>query len=191
MKRWGLLGAAVFAAIALAPSHASAADSEQGPIVLQAGLGISYWDFPNLGAFFGTTLSYAWTGFEPSLEFGYHFSGRHDGLMLGVRQAFMITQVQGHAAGQTDLRVGYDLAFKAGSLEINVDPFAMVGGGYIFDGPHAGIQVTGGLDVKLFFTKGIYAFVRPGELGFQCLHDFGDCAFTYQAAAGAGYAFGQ
>lgn len=190
MKRWGVLGAAVFAAIALAPSHASASDSEQGPIYVQGGVGVSYWDFPRLNFGFFTT-GYSWTGFRPEIEAGFHFSGRHDGLMLGVRQAFMITQIQGYAAGETVLRIGYDLAFKAGSLEINVDPFATVGVGYIFDGPHAGVNATGGLDVKLFFMKGFYAYARPAELGFQCLHDSGNCAFVYAASAGAGFAFGQ
>jgi len=191
MKRAGVCAALLASAMALAPRAASAMDdSTQGPLYVQGGLGISYWDFPR-ATFFGIPFSYSWTGFDPQVEVGYHFSGRHDGFVLAVRQAFSVTAIQGFAAGITSLRGGWDLAFKAGSMEINVDPFATFGVGYIFDGPHAGIEATGGLDVKLFFgPKGLFAFARPGELGFQCFHDSGNCAFSYAASLGAGFAFG-
>jgi hypothetical protein len=136
---------------------------------------------------------YSWTGFNPTIEAGFHFQGRHDGIMLGIRQGFSITATNilgGHAAGTTSARVGYDVAFKAGSLEVNVDPYAMIGVGYVFDGPHAGILATGGLDVKVFLTKGFYVVARPAELGIQCFEDSGSCAFAYLAGAGAGFAFG-
>lgn len=191
MKR--ALLASAFAVAMLIPSAARADDSAQGPFYVQGGVGVSFWDFPHLGSFGPINIGYSWTGFDPQIEFGWHPSGRHDGLVLGVRQAFVITADNfgsGNAAGLTSVRGGYDLAFKTGSLEINVDPFATFGVGYVFDGPHAGIEATAGLDVKLFFAKGIYAFARPGELGFQCLHDIGDCAFSYVATAGAGIAFG-
>ena len=189
-------------AVALALSHvrARADDSAQGPIYVEGTVGISYSDFPNLLTLGAFTRGYSWTGFWPALEVGWHPTGRHDGFVVGLRQAFVITELDytgGHAAGTTVARLGYDLAFKAGSLEINVDPFATVGIGYIFDGltgvsgPSAGITTTGGIDVKLFLAKGYYVLVRPGELGLQSIHDYGKCAFTYAAAAGAGLAFGK
>ena len=197
MKRAGVCAALLASAIALAPRGASADESSQPPIYVQGGLGISFWDFPHIQVF-GVNTSYSWTGFDPQVEFGYHFSGRHDGFVLAVRQAFSITAIQGAAAGITSLRAGYDLVFKTGSLEVNVDPFATFGVGYVFDGlapalggPSAGIGATGGLDLKIFFgPKGLFAFARPGELGFQCFHDYGLCAFSYSAEAGAGFAFG-
>lgn len=192
MKRAGACLVAV-AAIALAPRGARAMDdSTHGPAYVQGGVGVSFWDFPGI-RFLG---SYSWTGFNPQVELGYHFSGRHDGFVLALRQGFAITAVQGAAAGVTLVRGGYDLAFKAGSFEVNVDPFGTFGVGYIFDGllpgagPSAGIQGTAGIDVKVFFTKGFFAYARPAELGFQCFHDYGQCAFTYAAGVGAGFAFG-
>ncbi len=188
MKR-ALGVAALAAAVALSSPRAFADDSVQGPAYVEGGVGVSFWDFPHL-AFGPFSTGYSWTGFNPAVELGYHFSGRHDGFVLGLRQGFSVTAIQGHAAGTTVVRGGYDLAFKAGSLEVNVDPFGTFGVGYVFDGPSAGIQATGGIDVKLFFTKGFFAYARPAELGFQCFHDSGDCAFTYAAGVGAGFAFG-
>lgn len=181
--------ASIILGFAFVPSSARADESAQGPAYVDGTVGISFWDFPRI-AFGPVATSYSWTGFNPTIEFGYHFQGRHDGIMLGIRQGFSVTALQGNAAGTTEARVGYDFAFKAGSLEINVDPFGMIGVGYIFNGPHAGITATGGLDVKLFLTKGFYVMVRPAELGIQCFHDSGVCAFAYLAGAGAGFAFG-
>ena len=173
---------------------ARAEDSAQGPLYVQGGIGLSFWWFPiTFGPF---SNNYSWAGFWPTVEFGWHPSGRHDGFEIGVRQAFIITALGGnfvgsHAGGTTAARGGYDFAFKAGSMEINVDPFATFGVGYVFDGPHAGIEATGGIDLKLFIAKGAYVYVRPAELGFQCFHDSGRCAFSYAAAAGGGIAFGK
>lgn len=189
--------ALVCGAVLASAASARADDSSQGPFYVEGSLGASYWDFPgNTVVLFGIPFAglYSWTGFWPSLEVGLHPTGRHDGIVLGLRQAFIITATNifgAHAAGTTSIRVGYDLAFKAGSLEVNVDPFATVGVGYVFDGPHAGIGATGGIDVKLFFVKGVFAFVRPGELGFQCFEDLGNCAFSYAVSGGGGVAFGQ
>jgi len=170
-------------------SSAHADDSSYGPFYVQGGVGISYWDFPNLVAGFG----YSWTGFDPQIEAGYHFSGRHDGFVLGLRQAFILTGIQAHAAGLTALRGGWDIPIKISSFELNIDPFGTVGIGYLFDGPSAGISLTGGVDAKLFFLadKGVYAFVRPIELGAQCFEDAGRCAFSYAMSVGAGFALGK
>lgn len=185
--------ASIILGFAFVPSSARADESAQGPAYVDGTVGISFWDFPRI-AFGPVATSYSWTGFNPTIEFGYHFQGRHDGIMLGIRQGFSITAIgvafNPRAAGTTSARIGYDFAFKAGTLEINVDPYAMIGVGYIFDGPSAGIEATGGLDVKLFITKGFFVVARPAELGIQCFHDSGNCAFAYLAGAGAGFAFG-
>jgi hypothetical protein len=186
---------ALAAALVAVATPAHAEDSAQGPAYVDGTVGVSFWDFPRIafGPFGG---GYSWTGFNPTIEFGYHFQGRHDGIMFGIRQGFSVTGVQGRAAGTTAARVGYDLAFKAGTLEVNLDPYVMIGAGYIFDGlsfaggPSAGLLVTGGLDVKLFITKGFFVVARPAELGVQCFHDSGNCAFAYLAGVGAGFAFG-
>ncbi len=189
-------GAAAVAAaslLLLVTSSARAADSEQGPLYVQGSVGISFWDFPNVALFGPLSTSYSWTGFDPTIELGYHISGRHDGFVVGVRQSFIITALgfNGDAAGTTVARLGYDVPIKADKLEINIDPFATFGIGYVFDRAHTGLTGTGGIDVKVFFAKGIYAFARPAELGIQCFHDQGICAFNYAAGAGAGFAFGQ
>ena len=168
-----------------------AQESSQGPAYVQGSVGVNYWDFPSITFFGFISGSYSWSAFRPDIEFGYHPSGRHDGFVVGLRQAFYVTGIQGYAAGATILRLGWDLPFKAGSLEINVDPFASVGVGYIFDGPHAGVAATGGIEAKVFLTQGLYVMARPAELGFQCFHDRGWCAFSYAAGVGAGFAFGK
>jgi hypothetical protein len=191
MKRAAAAAAAALLTFVSSPSRA--ADSEQGPLYVQGSVGISFWDFPNR-SFLGVALGgYAWTGFDPSIEVGYHISGRHDGFVVGLRQSFVITAIgyTGAAAGTTVARIGYDVPLKLDKVEVNIDPFATVGAGYIFDYAHAGITSTGGIDVKVFFAKGIYAFARPAELGIQCFEDTGTCAFAYLAAVGAGFAFGQ
>jgi hypothetical protein len=187
--RLAYAAAALATAAVLAPGAARADDSSQGPMYVQGGLGLNFWDFPHLQ--FGLySTSYSWTGFRPEVEFGFHPSGRHDGFVIGVRQEFVITAIQQRAAGMTVVRGGWDIPIKVGTLELNIDPFATVGIGYVFDGPSAGILATGGLDAKLFLVKGFYAFARPAELGVQCLHDSGNCAFVYAMSLGAGYAFG-
>ncbi len=188
VNRAAIFGAALVTFVA---ASALADDSEQGPLYIQGGVGVSYWDFPRV-EFFGFFTGYSWTGFNPQIEAGYHFSGRHDGFVLGLRQAFIVTGLQGNAAGLTALRGGWDIAMKVSSFELNIDPFATIGIGYIFDGPHAGITATGGIDAKIFFgATGIYAFARPAELGIQCFHDVGECAFSYAATVGAGIALGK
>lgn len=189
-----LICVAAATAIASASSSALADDtSAQGPAYVQGSVGVNYWDFPDIRftfLIFTFTGSYSWSAFRPDIEIGYHPSGRHDGLAFGLRQAFYVDALQGHAAAATILRVGYDLPYRVGQLEVNVDPFATFGIGYIFDNLHAGIAATGGIDVKLFVTNGVYVMARPAELGIQCFHDVGFCAFSYAASAGAGFAFG-
>jgi hypothetical protein len=163
-------------------------ESAHGGTYIQViALGGGFMDFPN---FLGLGVSYSWTGFRPDIEFGFHPSGRHDGFVLGLRQAFTITGVQGAASGTSQVRLGWDIPIALGSHELSLDPFAVVGVGYFFDGPSAGVVASGGIDAKFFVAGGFYAFARPAELGVQCFHDYGVCAFALNFGAGVGFAIG-
>lgn len=180
----------VLAMLTAAPSPGALGESRKGPFYAQGTvpLGVNYWYFPA-----GSSGAYSWSGWRPDLEFGLHFSGRHDGLVLGVRQAFLLTAIQGHAAATTALRGGWDIPIALASFELTVAPYATVGLGYLFDGPHAGINFSGGIEAKFFFAGGLYAFARPFEMGAQCFHDglggLNNCALGAVFGAGVGFAF--
>jgi hypothetical protein len=161
-------------------------DSRHGPFYVQGTvpLGINYWNFVSRNG-------YGWTGWRPDLEFGYHFSGRHDGIVLGLRQAFIVTAVgvSGDVGATTALRYGYDIPISIGDFEITVAPYGTLGLGYVFHGPTAGLEMSWGIDGKFFFWRELYAFARPFEMGFQCFHDTGICALGMVFGAGVGFAF--
>jgi len=191
MRLRTVVGAATFVVALAASGNALALDtSTHGPFYVQGTvpLGLNYWNFPNANG-------YGWAGWRPDVEFGAHFSGRHDGFVLGLRQAFLVTALQGRAAGTIQLRYGYDIPFILGDFELNLAPYGTFGLGYIFDGaftpggPSAGINMSWGIDGKFFFYEGLYAFVRPFEMGFQCFHDVGQCAVSLVFGAGVGFAF--
>jgi hypothetical protein len=171
------------AMLSIATTSTALEDSRNGPFYVQGTvpLGLNLWVFGQGGG--------NWSGWRPDVEFGYHFSGRHDGIVLGLRQAFLVTAVPGGAGGTTQLRGGYDIPIPIGDFELNIAPFMTFGVGWIFDGPHAGINMSWGVDGKFFITHGFYAFARPLEMGFQCLHDSGNCAFAMVWGAGVGFAF--
>ena len=137
--------------------------------------------------------------YHPGIEFGVHFTGRHDGLALGLRQSFAIGG--SYPIGETVLRAGWDLAlpFRNGRFEVTLAPFATVGMNY-FLGPgpvQAGAHFSVGFDMKLFFYQGLYLLLRPVELS---LGEFVDLApvsvlerqnvfFNFDFGAGLGYAF--
>ena len=186
MRRFIVAGAALIAALALpGTARADLAESTRGPMYVQG-------TFP-LGLGYGHTFSgYGSGGFsnwKPDVEFGIHFSGRHDGFVLGFRQEFHLMEVPNSAGASTLLKFGYDIPIPVGDFEINIGPYGIFGINYLFDGPHAGIRATAGVDGKFFFLKGLYAFARPFEMGFHCWHDFGQCALWMEFGAGIGYAF--
>lgn len=162
-------------------------DSTRSPFYVQGTLGaFSIWtELPAVG-----TQAY----WHPDIEFGYHFTGRHDGFVLGIRQAFDIGRDH-YAQGQTLIRGGYDLAFplRNGRFEITIAPFATFGLNYFFDGPNAGIHASVGLEGKVFFFKGVYLLVRPIELAMGEFVNLGPFAknvyFNMNAGIGAGFAF--
>jgi hypothetical protein len=167
-------------------------ESSNGGVYVQAVIGGVAWTyFPS--AFSGA--GYDWAGFRPDFEFGFHASGRHDGFVVGFRQAFILTMGQGLAAGVSTIRLGWDIPIQLGERELVIGPFVSAGIGYVFDGlsafggPSAGLHVNGGADGKFFIASGFYAFGRI-EAGAQCFHDVGVCAFDLVAGAGVGVAFG-
>ncbi len=165
-------------------------ESSHGGAYLQVGIGASWMYFPDNGSF----NTYDWAGFRPDIEFGLHVTGRFDGFVIGLRQAFLLTAVQQNAGGVSQLRLGYDIPIAIGARELSIDPFAVVGIGYIFDGfgfggPSAGIAAGGGVDAKFFVAGGFYVGGRI-EAGAQCFHDVGLCAFTLSGGGSAGFAFG-
>ncbi len=58
---------------------------------------------------------------RPDVELGFHFSGRHDGFVLGVRQAFDVGR-DVYSMGETLVRAGWDFAlpFRNGRFELTL-----------------------------------------------------------------------
>jgi len=178
---------AVFAVLAVLfvaqPAH-SLPESTRGPFYVQGTTPLGFNDWGGRG--------YAYAAWRPDAEFGIHFTGRHDGFVLGIRQAFLVGDFFG---GTTVLKLGYDIPIPIKKYELNIGPYGTIGVGYLFDngryGGFAGLQ-TGfvGVDVKFFIIKGFYAFGRPFEFGMQCRHDAGSgCWFQFIFGAGVGFAF--
>jgi hypothetical protein len=119
-----------------------------------------------------------------SAEFGYHFTGRHDGLVLGPRQVFLFGSVIG---GITEARIGYDIAIPIRQFEVTVAPYGVAGVAYNFSGGKAAFAFGVGAEGKFFFKDNIYAFLIPVELGAWIGTGYG--GVEYQAGAGIGYAF--
>jgi hypothetical protein len=170
---------------------ASAAESAHGPFYVQGSpLGTAVVLYPgssvtvgNVTFSSGGTLAY----YRVDAEFGYHFSGRADGFTLGIRQAFLLGW---GSAGVTSARVGYDIIVPIGDeMEVGIDPYAHLGAAYPFNGGDAGFLFGFGADVKLFFERklGLYAFVRPFEIGFLVNKNPLVPILTF--AGGLGYAF--
>jgi hypothetical protein len=151
----------------------------------------------------GTLGSYSfWAGFDfgdqvfwhPDFEFGYHFSGRHDGVVLGIRQGFNIGR-DPYDIGETSLRGGYDFAFplRNGRFEITIGPYGTFGLDYFFRGANAGIRAAVGVEGKFFFVENVYLLVRPIELSIGEFVNLGflmkNVYFNLNAGLGAGFAF--
>ena len=183
-----LVAVAAFLAASAAPLSARAFDeSTRRPFYIQSAVG-SFSYFP--------VLFRDQTYWKPDIEFGVHFTGRHDGLTLGIRQAFDVGR-DVYSMGETVLRGGWDFAlpFRNGRFELVLAPFGTFGANYVFTNLHAGVRFTVGFDAKLFFFQGLYLLVRPIELGFGQFVDNlivpgqQNVFFTFNAGIGLGYAF--
>ncbi len=177
---------ALGAAFTASPARAFE-DSTRGPFYVQG-------ELASFGVWTDLPLAGTQTYWHPDVEFGYHFTGRHDGLVLGLRQGFDIGRNH-YMIGQTVIRAGYDLAFpfRNGRFELTVAPFSTIGINYFFDGPQAGVHFSVGIEGKLFFFRGVYLLVRPIELSAGQFVNLGFGAknvyFNLNAGAGAGFAF--
>lgn len=193
MRNLLFVSSIVFASL-LHVTTADAADSAHGPVHVQASpLGVGILFYP------GTTVSNPITGtttvgggsvaaYRVDAEVGFHFTGRHDGFALGVRQAFYF---RNGTIGTTTLRLGWDIPIPIGDggLELTIAPYAHAGVAYSFEGGDPLFHFGFGADGRLFFARelGLYAFVRPVELSFLV-----NSATTLPAVsfgAGAGWAF--
>jgi hypothetical protein len=168
-------------------SHADALEpSTRGPFYVQGSpLGVGFLGEPSFGRF-GGGVGGAW---HADVEFGYHFMGHHDGIVLGVRQTFYVS---GGSAGTTQARVGWDIAIPIKQMELVIAPYGTLGIGYFFNGGDPAFAFGFGVEGKFFFfpqdhaASGFYAFFRPFEGGaLVSSYSF----FLGNLAAGAGYAF--
>lgn len=170
--RFALLSSVVASSLALASP--AAAESTHGPIYVQTTpLGVGLLFYP------GTTITNPITGtttstgggtlsaYRADVELGFHFTGRHDGFVAAIRQAFY---VRDGSVGSTTARLGWDIpiALGDGGLELVIAPYAHAGVGYSFSGGDPLFHFGFGADGKLFFARelGLYAVVKPFELGF-------------------------
>jgi len=174
--------------------------STHGPFYVQATLaGLNYSYYPLIP---DTGIAYEWAGYRPDLELGVHVTGRADGLSIGVRQGLIVLAFGGdmpsRAAGITELRVGWDFVVPIARHELSIDPYLAGGAAYTFDSiigplvdaPSGAAVAGGGVDLKLFVVRGIYALVRPIEATAICFLENGVCALDFDFGVGAGIAFG-
>jgi hypothetical protein len=174
------------------PNDDSAEPSHGGFYVEAAVVGLNFFYAPQTP--FGTSTN--WAGFRPDIELGLHIGHGHQGFVLALRQSLQLTAFSALAGGASELRLGYDISVTLAKHELSLDPYAVVGIGYVFDGltgfggPSAGVVASGGFEAKFFIAGPLYAFARPVEVGVQCYHDVGLCALALDFAAGVGVAFG-
>ncbi len=183
---------ALAVAVALASGDAHAEGSDHGGFYVQGsplGTGIVFYpgttvSVGNITFSTGGALAY----YRVDADFGYHFSGHSEGLVLALRQAFLIGW---GSAGITSARVGYDIPIKIGDeMELTIAPYAHLGALYAFgSGGGAAFHFGIGVDGKLFFNRdlGLYAFMRPLEFAMN-VND-GPVFTQLSFAGGLGYAF--
>lgn len=132
---------ATTALLASAP-RAEAAESGRGAAYLEAHL-------------LGGTLAFAsdlgvpvsGASFPVEVHGGYHFSGRHDGFVIGATQRLSFGAGLG---GATLLRLGYDFAIPAGRREVTLAPYGFAGVAYGFTGGGAGAYFGAGFEGRFF-----------------------------------------
>ncbi len=171
-------------------SSADAADSTRGPWYVQASpIGLATFTIADVcthdpirgdictGG--GSAITY-----RATVEFGYHFSGRHDGFVLGLRQSFLLGSA---VAGVSQVRAGWDITIPIKDYELTIAPYGVVGVAYLFTGSSPSFTFGAGVEGKFFFLKGLYAFLQPAELSGLVAGRI--TGLSYQAGAGMGYAF--
>jgi hypothetical protein len=184
---FAVLAASLFAS---SGAHAELVSSREKPFYIEGAFPLGYQGLfaGGCGRFGCAGFGGGWGAWRPDIELGFHFTGRHDGFVLGFRHIFY---VYGSAGMGGALRLGYDIPIpiKDGKYEVTIGPYGYIGAAFYGPAPSAGLQTGGGVEGKFFLIKGFYVFGRPFDLGIQCLHDSGNCYFQYQIGAGAGYAW--
>lgn len=146
---------------------------------------------------FGAPLNSGFRGnttpYRLDFDFGGHVNGRHDGFVIGFRQAFLFGG--GFDGGITQLRMGGDIAIpiRGGRMELTIAPYGAGGIYYNFNGADPRAAISFGVEGKFFpiENNGFFAMARPFEItllpgngqfgtGVPALYGFG---------VGAGYAF--
>lgn len=158
--------------------------STKGPLYIQ-------------GAVIGYNTTFGNRGYgayKIDVEFGGHFSGRHDGFVIAGRQSFNFGWgLFGYTWGSTVVRLGFDIPIvvKDGKFEITIAPYGIAGLAYAFCSNCGGLGFNWGFGVEgKFFpmqSNGFYAFARPLEIQF--LADGNGFGVGYSPAIGVGYAF--
>jgi hypothetical protein len=122
--------------------------------------------------------------YSMDFEGGYHFSGRHDGMAIGLRQGFYFGSF---SAGSTQARFGYDIPIpiSEGKYELVIAPYGVMGIAYGFSGGDPSFAFGFGGEGRFFIGDGgFYVAGRPIEIG-----GWVPGGFTYKFDLGAGYAF--
>jgi len=185
MRKGILLGAMLAGLFAAAPAHALD-ESTRRPFYVQGTIGsFGIWGWSTAP---GPGVVGYW---HPDFDFGYHFSGRHDGVEIGIHQGFY-TPHRFYDVGETAIRGGYDVAFpfRNGRFELTIAPFATFGLDYIFTNLQAGVRWSVGIEAKLFFFHELYLLVRPVELSMgEFVNVQPNVYFNMNAGIGAGVSF--
>lgn len=129
---------ASLAALSLCARSAAAADSERGPFYVQghvAGATVAFVD-PVVGI-----------SFPLELHGGYHFSGRHDGFVVGLTQRIGIGS---SVYGMTLARVGWDIPIPVGRAELTLAPYVFGGVFYPLGDGDVGAHFGAGGEVRIF-----------------------------------------
>ena len=179
------LALAAFSGVFLASGDASAASSQRDPFYVGGTI---------LG--FGAPLNSGFRGSSPyrlDFDFGYHPSNRHDGFVIGFRQAFLFGG--GFDGGVSQLRMGGDIPIliKGGRMEITIAPYGAGGIYYGFEGQDPRGIISFGIEGKFFpiADNGFFAMARPFEISLLpgSRTGFGGVPVLYGFGVGAGYAF--
>jgi len=201
MKRIVRLSVASLAAISgllFASTPAHAADSTHGPWYVQGSVGFATYSISPTcthSPIFGDLClgGGSFGAFRGTAEGGYHFSGRADGFVLGLRQTIFAS---GGSMGITQVRLGWDIPIPIKDFELIIAPYGVGGVAYVFSSGgngSVGVALAAGVEGKFFFmkpdssAKGLFAFLQPVEIGGLFAGPFG--GITYTAGAGMGYAF--
>src|SRR6266487_2543246 len=122
MAKHHLAFAALAASLILVPGKADAEliSSRDKPFYIEGAFPLGFSTFGWGGGGFGCGRfgGCGWGGYwKPDIELGFHFTGRHDGFVLGIRHEFYLG---GFAGIGGVLRLGYDIPIpiKGGKYEI-------------------------------------------------------------------------